>query len=282
MLRYPELGGPWGGTAQHPATHEKHKVIDFCDSVARLENSHGRATKLRVLRFWVGCGASTCTFCYTLKSQRRRYVPSKIGHLLMWAISRPSRCRSSRGSLACRNAGRNLVLPPSILTFFGEGHEQLDSNRDDKAMAVSKVHLALSKKNKGGETQGRRKHTIKPLPRKGFGPLPLMIRFPPPLCSRNVILLRGSRHRTDKSHFLRPLKLGLEGALYSTFPPPPKSHDTFWTPLCEFPTLSRVASAEFCDLMRLCITGRGQGLCFTDVMAACKTSLMRKMKCTSW
>ena len=38
-----------------------------------------------------------------------------------------------------------------------------------------------SEKNKGGwKTQGRGKHTIKPLPKNGFGPPPPMTRFPPP------------------------------------------------------------------------------------------------------
>ena len=47
------------------------------------------------------------------------------------------------------------------------------------------------------------------------------MRFPPPpFCSRNVILLRGNGHRPDKSHFLRPPKLVLEGVLYGTFFPP--------------------------------------------------------------
>ena len=48
-----------------------------------------------------------------------------------------------------------------------------------------------------------------------------MIRFPS-LCSRNVILLRGNGRRPDESHFLRPPKLVLEGALHGTFPPPKK------------------------------------------------------------
>ena len=38
------------------------------------------------------------------------------------------------------------------------------------------------------------------------------MRFPPPPCSRPVILIRGNGHRPDKSHFLGPPK----------FPPPPK------------------------------------------------------------
>ena len=62
-----------------------------------------------------------------------------------------------------------------------------------------------------------------------------MIRFPPPLCLRNVILLGGNVHRPDKSHFLRPPKLVLEGVLYGTFSPPQNRTDTFCPPLCEFP-----------------------------------------------
>ena len=80
----------------------------------------------------------------------------------------------------------------------------------------------------GGGTQGRGKHAIKPLPKNGFGPPPLMIRFP---CSRNVIFHRVNGLRPDKSHFLRPPKLDLEGHFMVRFPPPPpKSHDTFCPP----------------------------------------------------
>ena len=56
-----------------------------------------------------------------------------------------------------------------------------------------------------------------------------MVRFPPPICSRHVIFFGGNGHRPDKSHFLRPPKLILEGALYSTSPPP-KSHHMFCPP----------------------------------------------------
>ena len=76
----------------------------------------------------------------------------------------------------------------------------------------------LREKQRGGETQ-RGKHTIKPLPKNVFGPPHLYDTIPPPLCLRNVILLRGNGHRPDKSHFLRPPKLVLEGGLYGTFPP---------------------------------------------------------------
>ena len=45
ILRYPNLGGPWRGTARYPAIHEKHKAIDYSDSTAQLANTNGRATK---------------------------------------------------------------------------------------------------------------------------------------------------------------------------------------------------------------------------------------------
>ena len=89
----------------------------------------------------------------------------------------------------------------------------------------------------GGETQGRGKHTIKPLPKNSFGPPHLRYDFPPPLCSRNVILLRGNGHRPDKSPFLRPPKLGLRGAPYSTFSPPKIVRYVLPPPPCEFPNL---------------------------------------------
>ena len=59
---------------------------------------------------------------------------------------------------------------------------------------------------------------------------PTMRRFPPCVCPRPVIFLRGNGHSPDQSHSQRPPKLFLEGALYSTFPPPLKSHDTFVPP----------------------------------------------------
>ena len=84
------------------------------------------------------------------------------------------------------------------------------------------IAIHYVRENKGGwKTQGRGKHTIKPLPKHGFGPPPPVIRFPPPVCFRPVVFLRGNRHRPGKPHFLRPPKLALEGALYGTFPPPP-------------------------------------------------------------
>ena len=79
-----------------------------------------------------------------------------------------------------------------------------------------------SEKNKGGwKTQGRGKHTIKPLPKNGLDPCTYNT-FSPPVCSRPVIFLSGNDHRPDQAHFLRPPKLVLEGALNSTFSPPQK------------------------------------------------------------
>ena len=78
----------------------------------------------------------------------------------------------------------------------------------------------IREKQRGGENSGEGKAYHKTPPQKRFWTPPLMIRFPPPLCLRNVILLRGNGHRPDKSHFLRPPKLVLEGVLYGTFPSP--------------------------------------------------------------
>ena len=72
------------------------------------------------------------------------------------------------------------------------------------------VFATDQRKAKGeGETQGRGKHTINPSPKTVLDPPTHDTIPPPPLCSRNVILLRGNGHRPDKSHFLRPPKLGL-------------------------------------------------------------------------
>ena len=92
------------------------------------------------------------------------------------------------------------------------------------------MHESEPNKTKGGglENSGEGKHTIEPLPKTVLDPPP-MIRSPPPICSRHVIVFGGNGHRPDKSHFLRPPKVVLEGALYGTFPPK-KSHDAFCPP----------------------------------------------------
>ena len=79
----------------------------------------------------------------------------------------------------------------------------------------------------GWKTQARGKHAIKPFPTYDT--------ISPPLCSRPVIFFRGNGHRPDQSHFLRPPKLVLEGALYSTFPPPPNRTIRFAPPHLRFP-----------------------------------------------
>ena len=102
---------------------------------------------------------------------------------------------------------------------------------------LREVFFQRETKGGGKLREGGGEHTIKPLPKNGFGP-PTYDTIPPPLCSRSVILLRGNGHRPDKSHFLRPPKVVLEGALYSTFPPPPKiARYVLPPPICEFPFL---------------------------------------------
>ena len=101
----------------------------------------------------------------------------------------------------------------------------------DLASLPQGQRVASEKNKRGGELrEGKTCH--KTLPQKRFWTPPhLWYDFPPaPLCSRNVILLRGNGHRPDKSHFLRPPKLGLERALYSTFPPPPQNRTIRFAP----------------------------------------------------
>ena len=74
------------------------------------------------------------------------------------------------------------------------------------------------RKTKGVENSGE--GNIKPLPKNGFGPPPPHLRYVfPPVCSRNVVCLRGNGHRPDQSHFLTPPKLVLEGTLHGMFSP---------------------------------------------------------------
>ena len=99
----------------------------------------------------------------------------------------------------------------------------------------------LREKQRGGENSGEGKTYHKAPPQKRFWATPLMIRFPPPLCSRNVILLRGNGHRPDESHFLRPPKLVLEGGLYSTFsPPPPQNRTIRFAPPLRIPKIPSI------------------------------------------
>ena len=102
--------------------------------------------------------------------------------------------------------------------------------------AASRPRILLQKeanqfreKQRGG-TQGRGKHTIKPLPQNCFGPPPLMIRFPPPLAHAMSFSLEPNGHRPVwRGHFVvrfppPPPKI----AWYGLPPPPP----------CEFPSIS--------------------------------------------
>ena len=77
----------------------------------------------------------------------------------------------------------------------------------------------------GWKTQEKGKHTMKPLPKNGFGPT--YDAFPPP----------------HQSHFLVLPKLVLEGARYSTFPPPPQNRTMrFCPPICHCPKNSEEES----------------------------------------
>ena len=105
----------------------------------------------------------------------------------------------------CRSAAR--TNPPAL-------------RHPKNLLRQKKVNNLAQRKTKGGGNSGEGKTYHKAPPQKRFWTPPLMIRFPPPPCSRPVIFLRGNGHRPDESHFLRPPKLVLEGALYGTFSPP--------------------------------------------------------------
>ena len=87
----------------------------------------------------------------------------------------------------------------------------------------------IQRKTKGVENSGEGKTYNKTPPQKRFWTPPPLYDMSPPVSSRPVIFLRGNGHRPDKSHILGPPKLGLEGVLYSTFPPHRTMH---FAPIC--------------------------------------------------
>ena len=97
-------------------------------------------------------------------------------------------------------------------------------------------------------SHGRGKHTIKPLPKNGFGPLspPTWDSFSPRVHTPCHFSLRASGHRPDQSHFLSPPKLALEGALHSTLPPPPQNRTTrFPHQKCRFLRSEKLQNESF-------------------------------------
>ena len=94
-----------------------------------------------------------------------------------------------------------------------------------------------SEKNKGGwKTQGTGKHTIKPLPKNGFGPPHLWYVFPPPFVFPLLFSLQETS--TDQAN---PTFWGLQNWFWRAHSmvrfPPKKSHDTFCTPISRFPMM---------------------------------------------
>ena len=80
------------------------------------------------------------------------------------------------------------------------------------------------------ENSGEGKTCHNTPPQKRLWTPPPMIRFHPPLVHALPFSLEGTGTDQTDPTFPRPPRLALEGALYSTFPPPPKSHDTFRPP----------------------------------------------------
>ena len=100
----------------------------------------------------------------------------------------------------------------------------------------------FQRKTKGDrwKTQGRGKHTTKPLPKNGFGPPHLWYVFPPPFVHAMSFPLEGTG--TDQTN---PTFGALQNSFWrahshDTFSPP-KSHDTFSPTISRFPTIGGVA-----------------------------------------
>ena len=131
------------------------------------------------------------------------------------------------------------IHDPKARTF---GQKNFGPNFRSLIMALKLPENDLARKtdkNKGGgKLRGGENIPYISSPKTVLDP-PTYDTIPPPLCSRNVILLRGNGHRPDKSHFLRPPKLVLEGVLYGTFPPPPQNRTIrFAPPPLRIPKLS--------------------------------------------
>ena len=109
------------------------------------------------------------------------------------------------------------------------------------------------RKTKGGGKlrEGKTYHKT-PSQKRFWTPLP-MIRFPPPVCFRPVVLLRGNRHRPGKSHFLRPPNFGGR-TLWHVFPQKNRTI-RFAAPLAAFqPCLGNTCSKQNCNSMFLLIS----------------------------
>ena len=86
-------------------------------------------------------------------------------------------------SPARENFPSNHVLPQKMLWELPPKSPNLvkkPSRRFSFEFSSVVGKLSLREKQRGVENSGGGKHTIKPLPRNGFGPPPPMIRFPTP------------------------------------------------------------------------------------------------------
>ena len=130
----------------------------------------------------------------------------------------------------------------------------------------------VRERQRGVENSGEGKTYHKAPPQKRFWTPPPTYDTPSPLFVH--ALRSGNGHRPHQSHFVRPPKLVLEGALYSMFPPP-KSHDTFYLPFA-------VSQILFCRYTPpICIQMRLQLLCVSQ--CSCQSVRVRSLcKAPNW
>ena len=126
------------------------------------------------------------------------------------------------------------------------------------------------------ENSGEGKTYHKTPSQKRFWTPPPMIRFPPPVCFRPVVFLRGNRHRPGKSHFLRPPKLVLEGALYGTFPPQNRTI-RFAPPLAAFQRFSPLARKALKAKSSLPLSARIRREIFAILLSGLSSQLVLKL-----
>ena len=171
---------------------------------------------LETVHFWLKetCSPTFFEICY-------------VGGIWTWMLQSKV-CWSLLECLSCRlvfpKQHKDNILQCKSLKMTLLGHPELSGqNRTiririmpGECCATCQNKTPLRERQGGWKTQGRGEETChKTLPQRNSTYDTL---FPPPVCPRPVIFLRGNGQRPDQSDILMPPKLLLEGAL--SFPHP--------------------------------------------------------------